>query len=354
MAIARAGRCLNIVDRILASTGHGRVARLARNLASALFLTVVAVLALGSVAVVEAEEAGGKVLIHEAFPSKNAAFWPNFVATSLGLYAKEGIDVQPVLTDPNVSVSALMGGSVEISYADSTQLLLAVEKGANLVAVGLSTDRQPYKLMAAPGIKTIADLKGKKIGAASAIDIYTYVLKQILRKGNLDPDKDVDWVVGGGQNQRLAAAIGGAVQAGLFSPPSDAKLTGLGFTTLAFTPDYYPNLTLSAETVRRDWVEQNGDTLRHLLAAEAAAVKWLNDPANKAGTIDILVKAVNATPADAEDAYEAYIGKHAWTDACIHRPGMVNVVKIMHETQQLKTITEADVPKFADPQWCSK
>jgi NitT/TauT family transport system substrate-binding protein len=208
--------------------------------------------------------------------------------------------------------------------------------------------------MAAPGIKTVADLKGKKMGAASAIDIYTYVLKQILRKANLDPDKDVEWVVGGGQNQRLAAAIGGAVQAGLFSPPSDAKLTGLGFTTLAFTPDYYPNLTLSAETVRRDWAQQNGDTLRHLLAAEAAAVKWVNDPANKAQAIDILAKAVNATPGDAEDAYEAYIGKHAWTDACIHHPGMVNVVKIMHETKQLKTITEADVPKFADPEWCAK
>lgn len=310
-------------------------------------------LPLGVVAA-HAQQAAGKTVIHEAFPSKNAAFWPNFVATSLGYYAKEGIEVQPIIVDPNVSVSTLIGGSAEISYADTTQLLLALEKGANLVAVGLSTDRQPYKLMAAPGIKTIADLKGKKIGAASAIDIYTYVLKQIFIKGGLDPEKDVDWIVGGGQNQRLAAAIGGAVQAGLFSPPSDAKLSGLGFTSLAFTPDYYPNLTLSAETVRRDWAQQNGDTLRHLLAAEAVAVKWINDPANKAQAIDILAKAVNATPADAEDAYEAYIGKHAWTDACIHQPGMVNVVKIMHITNQLKTITEADVPKFADPQWCSK
>ena len=328
-------------------------ARFRRQIGYVVAAAAILLLPLGAAAT-HAQQAGGKTIIHEAFPSKNAAFWPNFVATSLGYYAKEGIEVQPIIVDPNVSVSTLIGGSAEISYADSTQLLLALEKGAKLVAVGLSTDRQPYKLMAAPGIKTIADLKGKKVGAASAIDIYTYVLKEILRKGGLDPEKDVEWVVGGGQNQRLAAAIGGAVQAGLFSPPSDAKLTGLGFTTLAFTPDYYPNLTLSAETVRRDWAQQNGATLRHLLAAEAAAVKWLNDPANKMQAIDILAKTVNATPADAEDSYEAYIGKHAWTDACIHQPGMVNVVKIMHITNQLKTITEADVPKFADPEWCSK
>ncbi|MGH7227157.1 MAG: ABC transporter substrate-binding protein, partial [Gemmataceae bacterium] len=183
--------------------------------------------------------------------------------------------------------------------------------------------------------------------------IYTYVLKEILRKAHLDPDKDVVWVIGGGQNQRLGAIIGGAIQAGLFSPPADARLKGLGFNTLAFTPDYYPNLTLSAETVSRDWAKQHGDVLRRLLHAQTEAVQWLNDPANKAKAIQILTTAINASPADAEAAYDYYIGTHVWTDACIHRPGLVNVVKIMHVTHQLKTITEADVPKFADTEWCS-
>ena len=301
----------------------------------------------------QAQQAGDKNVIHEAYPSKNAAFWPNFVASARGFYAQEGLDVQEVVIDPNVTVSALLGGSVDISYADSTQLLLALEKGADLVSVGLSTDRQPYKLMAPAAVKTVADLKGRKIGAASAIDIYTYVLKEILRKAQLDPDKDVVWIIGGGQNQRLAAVIGGAIDAGLFSPPSDARLKGLGFNTLAFTPDYYPNLTLSAETVRRDWAQQNGDVLRRILRAEAAAVRWLNDPANKAQAKEVLKTTINATPSDAEDAYDYYVGMHTWPDACVHMPGLVNVVKIMHVTQQLKSITEADVPKFADTQWCS-
>lgn len=312
----------------------------------------VLLVALG-VAGAHAQQAGDKITIHEAYPSKNAAFWPNFVASARGFYAKESLDVQDILTDPNVTVSALLGGSVDISYADSTQLLLALEKGANLVAVGLSTDRQPYKLMASAAIKDVTDLKGKKIGAASAIDIYTYVVKEILRKAKLDPDNDVIWVVGGGQNQRLAAVIGGAIDAGLFSPPSDARLTGLSFNTLAFTPDYYPNLTLSAETVRRDWAQQHADVLRRILHAEAEAVRWMNDPANKTPAIEVLATTINATPSDAEAAYDYYIGKHTWPDACVHQPGLVNVVKIMHVTQQLKAITEADVPKFADAQWCS-
>jgi NitT/TauT family transport system substrate-binding protein len=295
-----------------------------------------------------------KVTVHQGYPSKVAAFWPNYVAAQKGFYARQGVEVDDVIVDPNVTVSALIGGSVDLSYADATQLFLALEKGANLVAVGLGTDRQPYHLMAAPGVKSVADLKGKKIGVASAIDIYTYVVKQILRKGGLDPEKDVDWVVGGGQNQRVSALIGGAIQAGLASPPSDTRLRDLGFTSLAFTPDLYPNLTLSQTTVRRDWAEQHPDVLRKVLRAQLDAVRWLNNPANKAEALQLLETTINAKPTEAEAAYAYYIGQHVWPDACVHQPGLVNTVKIMDETKQLARITPADVAKVADTRYCPK
>ena len=266
-----------------------------------------------------------KIVVHESYPSKVATFWPNYVASSQGFYAKEGLDVQDLIVDPNVTVSTLIGDSVEVSYADSTQLLLAIQKGANLVAVGLQAERNPYSLMSSPAIKTIADLKGKRIGAAGEIDVYTYVIKQILRKAKLDPDKDVEWVFGGGQNQRVTAVIGGAIQAGLFSPPSDARLRELGFNTLAFTPDYAPNLTLSVETVRRDWAQQHADVLRKILRAQAEAVAWLNNPANKAQALPILEAAINASPADAAQSYDYYVGKHIWANACVHAAGLVAV-----------------------------
>src|SRR5579862_6557625 len=93
-------------------------------------LLLIAFAAMAPHAEAQAQQAGDKIVVREAFPSKAAAFWPNYVASSLGLYAKEGLEVQDVLTDPNVTVSALIGGSVQLSYADSTQMLLALEKGA--------------------------------------------------------------------------------------------------------------------------------------------------------------------------------------------------------------------------------
>jgi NitT/TauT family transport system substrate-binding protein len=311
--------------------------------------------ALVALALLAPVRAAANDTIRESFPSRIGAFWPSYVAEQAGIYDKNGLTVEEIITDPNVTVATLIGGSVEVSYADSTQLFLALEKNAPLVAVGLETDRNPYKLMSPGSIKTFADLKGKKIGVASAIDVYTYAVREILRKNGLDPDKDVEFIAGGGQNQRFGALMGGALQAGLFTPPSDAKLTEAGFTTLAFVPDYFPNLTLSAETVRRDWAQSHADVLRRFLKAQSDAVKWLYVPVNKAHAIAILEQVTNSTPPEAEAAYDYYIGKRLFpTDACVTKPGLENVVKILRITGQLKTINVADVAKYTDTQYCSK
>jgi len=299
--------------------------------------------------------ADAPTVIHESFPSKVATFWPTFVAQAEGFYTKQGLQVEDLLVDPNVTVASLIGGSVEVSIADSTQLMLALDKGANLVAVGIETDKNPYKLMGPAAIKSLADLKGKRIGVASAIDVYTYVAREMIRKAGLDPDKDVEWVVGGGQNQRLTAIMGGAIQAGFFTPPSDSKLAALGFNTLAFAPDYFPNLTLSATSVKRDWAVAHPDVLRHFLQAQSDAVKWLYAPANHARALQILEEATKSTPSEAEDSYAYYVGKRVFpANACVTRPGLENVVKIMRQTGQVKNLTVADVPKFADTEWCPK
>jgi ABC-type nitrate/sulfonate/bicarbonate transport system substrate-binding protein len=99
-----------------ATNGDGVATRIAASRISTpgRLTAVASVVPMGLLTASEAQPASAPVAIHDAFPSKNAAFWPNFVATSLGLYAKEGVEVQPVIVDPNVTVSALMGGSVEI------------------------------------------------------------------------------------------------------------------------------------------------------------------------------------------------------------------------------------------------
>lgn len=298
---------------------------------------------------------GAKITLRYVTPSITAQNWTNFIAAAKGFYDREGIDVDMTPVDPTTLLPALIGGSAELSLAPAGSLVVAVDKRAQIVAVGAGADRIPYSLMAAPGIKTLKDLKGKRIGAVAPYEAYTAVIKQILRKAGLDPEKDVDFVYGGGQNQRFAALIGGAVQAGLLSPPQDAKAAERGFTALAFTPDYYHFLQLSITTVRRDWAQQHADALRRYLRSQADASRWLNDRRNKAEAMQILETATRSTPDEAEAAYQAYVVRvHDFPDNfCVMRPGMEALLTLMHDTGQT-TATATDVNRYIDDEYCPK
>jgi ABC-type nitrate/sulfonate/bicarbonate transport system substrate-binding protein len=296
-----------------------------------------------------------KTLLRFATPSITAQNWPHFIADARGLFAREGLDVQLIAIDPVAIVPSLIGGSVDIALAPATQLIIGIDKGASVVAVGAGADRMPYHLMVPGSIKTVKDLAGKHVAAVSPIELYTLVIKQILRKGGLDPDKDVDFVYGGGQNQRFAAVDGGAVQAGLFAAPQDTKLAERGFHALAFTPDYYRFLQLSITAVRRDWAKQNPAALRGYLRAMADASTWLNQPQNRAAAIAILMKATNVTADEAADAYTEYVRNvHDFpADYCVLKPGMSADLTMMHGTGQING-NAADIDKYVDSEWCPR
>lgn len=300
-------------------------------------------------------DAQAKTVIHFATPSITAQNWPHFIADARGLFAREGLDVQLIAVDPTAIVPALIGGSVEIALTPATQLVLGIDKGAGIVAAGAGADRMPYHLMVPGSVKTMKDLAGKHVAAVAPIELYTVVLKRIIQKGGLDPEKDVDFVYGGGQNQRFAAITAGAVQAGLFAAPQDTKLMEKGFHALAFTPDYYRFLQLSITAVRRDWAKQNPGVIRGYLRAMADASRWLNDPGNKSAAIQILMKATNTTADEAADAYNEYVFKvHDFpANYCVMKPGMQADLAMMHDLGQTRS-TAADVDKYVDGEWCPR
>lgn len=298
------------------------------------------------------EQVGGGRVVRLAFPSEGAAFWPDYVAIDKGYYKAEGLEVQTSEIDPNVTVSSLIAGAMDVVHADSSQLLFAREKGADLVAVGLSTDRQPYWLMAAPGVKSVAQLKGRKIGATSEVDVYTDVIRELVRKAGLDSKRDVIWAFGGNQPRRVAALSAGGIDAGLFSPPSSSRLKAMGYNQLVFIPDTIEHLALNTQAVRRDWAQAHGDALRRMLKAQKRAVDWLYDPAHRIEALKILSHHTHAAPADASVAYTYFVEARTWRDGCIHPDGLGTVVRMMRGAGQLHATDVKDVPRFVDRAWC--
>jgi ABC-type nitrate/sulfonate/bicarbonate transport system substrate-binding protein len=296
------------------------------------------------------------VVLQRGGITPTSAQWPHYIAEARGLYAAEALSVDTSQLDPASTINALIGGSVDVSFADATRMVLAIDRGADLVAVGTGQDRTTYMLIAPADIKSIAELKGKKIAAVAAADAYTTVIKQILARGGLDPETDVEFIYGGSSAQRATALTTGAIQAGLVPVPQNQEMLNQGFNSLAFTPDYYPDLTLSTTVVRRSWAQQNGDVVRRYLRAQAAASTWLNDPANRDEAIQILAQATRTSPEASGYAYDQTIVRTLSfpNDACVRRPGMESLLKILSEQGQLTTLTAADADRVIDTEWCPR
>jgi len=292
--------------------------------------------------------------VETAAMSVAGSHWPEYVAQSKGFYQKEGLDVKTTVMNADATVSGLVGGSIDISFTSAAGFAFAVDKAANLLDIGAGIDRAPYKLMSPPQIKSVGDLKGKIVGAATAVEPYTQVIRDILKKGGLDPEKDVQWTFGSSSNTRMQALLGGAVQATLVLPPEDGELRAKGYNTLASTLDYYPNLQLSLTAVRKDWAQQHQDTVRRYMKVQAEASQWLNDPANKQEAVDILAKVTKSQPSSAAEAYDAFVTQaNAFpNDACVQETGLQKLIDVLKAQGQIQNIQSMPTSQYIDRQWC--
>ena len=112
-------------------------------------------------------------------------------------------------------------------------------------------------------------------------------------------------------------------------------------------------LQLSITAARRDWAQENGDVLRAFLRAQAAASKWLNNPANKDEAAQILAEATKSSLASALYTYEQFVTRaHAYPDdGCIQRSGMENLLALLRETGQIEDAS-TNLDTLMDRQWC--
>jgi putative hydroxymethylpyrimidine transport system substrate-binding protein len=145
-------------------------------------------------------------------------FYPNpdhagiYMAQKLGYFREAGLDVSiNTPADPSAPIKQVAAGQSDLAISYEPEVLLANEKGLDVVAVAALVNRPLTSMiwLKKSGIKGIGDLRGKTI-ATAGIPYQDAYLKTILARANLSPE-DVNPVnVGFGL---LPALVGGKAQA---------------------------------------------------------------------------------------------------------------------------------------------
>jgi putative hydroxymethylpyrimidine transport system substrate-binding protein len=131
-------------------------------------------------------------VILDYFP--NADHAPLYAAEASGEFAKAGLDVKLVApSDPSLPLRLLQGGEADLALTYEPEVILARDKGANVIGVGALVQKPLTTLMAleGSGIHGVSDLQGKTVGTAG-IPYQAAYLETILERARVTGVKQID------------------------------------------------------------------------------------------------------------------------------------------------------------------
>ena len=127
----------------------------------------------------------------------------------MGFWSQEGLDVElKYARGSALGAQLVMTNQADVVHAGTSVGLMApVAKGASLVAF-YNMITQNFQMPAVPAdspIKTLADLKGKRLGVIGQATATIPIVKAVLEDAGMDPNKDVVFIDVGYGAQAAAA-----------------------------------------------------------------------------------------------------------------------------------------------------
>mgnify|MGYP001578304871 CR=1 FL=1 len=190
--------------------------------------------------------------------------------------------------------------------------IYAIDKGAPIGLVRLEMHSPPYALIARATIKSIGELKGKKIMIDGPKGITKIYVERMLAANGVKAN-EYDALFAGATSARFAALQAGAIDATVLLPPFNFYAATAGFNTVGLTVDYTPELPFTAAVVNKNWAAAKRATLDKLLAVHNRSMAWFLDERNRSQAIAVMAEASKQKPEDIAKAYD-FLHKHKFFD----------------------------------------
>jgi NitT/TauT family transport system substrate-binding protein len=200
-------------------------------------------------------------------PISGAAI-PFFIAVEDKLFQKHGLEVLPVFMGGSPLInSAILAGEFPIGYTSGGAVISSRLGGSDIIAIGSPLPVLTIDGWAKPDIKSINELRGKRIGVTRFGASTYFAALSMLDAAGIRPN-EVVFIQNGGVGESLAALLGGRVDVCMVGYPFGLNAKNAGFRLL-FRP---------------------ADTEYGLFptAVIAARESWLREPKNHRTAVDFL------------------------------------------------------------------
>ena len=224
---------------------------------------------------------------------------PLWAARDQGFFKKHGIEVQHTITADSKQVfSGLMEGKYHVAIT-ALDNILAYQEGQGELKFDppsdffgfMGSDDGFLSLVAAPDVKSFADLKGKTISVDAMSNGFSFALRDMLARNGIK-ESDVQWARAGGTDRRFAALMEGQHAATMLRAPFDLQAKNRGFNQLATTRSTIGNYMGIVGASRRSWAASNEAQVVSFIRAYRDAIRWLKMPENRPQAQALLMKYV--------------------------------------------------------------
>ena len=225
---------------------------------------------------------------------------PFYVAVEMKMFEKQGVNVKiQDFADPSILNSALAGGSIQASMSTYDQVISSNANGQKFkVVMPVDFSNGADAIVAENSIKTIADLKGKKVAYPfSSIDnlLVVFALNKVGLK-----ETDIQSVDTAPENVP-SALLGGAV-AGATYEPTISKILKMGNGKkyhVLMTSKEAPGLLTDVLYMDKAYIDKNPDTIRAVIKGYLDGLQYIKD--QPVAARKIIAKYLSSTEAEVKE-----------------------------------------------------
>jgi ABC-type nitrate/sulfonate/bicarbonate transport system substrate-binding protein len=276
-----------------------------------------------------------------------------YTAQRKGFLARANIELEVVrLPGVHHMIEGLDKNIVDVSHTATPYLVEGVLKGSGTVGVVGGPANTIFSIIAKPGIKSFADLKGKMFAMSLPVDTISIASRLLLAKHGL---KDTDYRTTEliGTQTRAKCLTAGECDAVPLGQPDDIMFVAKGYSKIGDSLEVIPVLQFNVIAARREWAAQNKDVVVRFARAFGDAYRFMRDPKNRDEVAAILTETTGAPPDVARVMLAFYYEPDRGVmprQAEISLPGVAKVIELLGASGALKAPLPA-AGRFVDVQY---
>ena len=161
------------------------------------------------------------------------------IAQREGFFKNEGLNVEIINMRGEIAAKIAAAGEIDF-FTQGLSGLTAAIRGMPLKLLMIVDEKPAWDFIAQPNIKSFAQLRGGTVGILSFEGSVALATREMLRRNAIDPAKDINLMVMGGNDMRYMSLKGKVIQATLLDSANSYRAQREGFVKLASAADYVP------------------------------------------------------------------------------------------------------------------